>query len=85
MAVSTAWVIGSILGVCFNCSPVNHFWNRLEPGTCLNFNTYAVATGVVELVIDMTILALPIRTVFTLQMPMRTKVMLASLFMLGGL
>jgi Ni/Fe-hydrogenase subunit HybB-like protein len=85
MAMSTAWVIGAILGNIFNCHPVNHFWNRLEPGSCMNFNNYAVATGVAELLIDITILALPTRTVFTLQMPLRTKIVLASIFMLGGL
>lgn len=84
MAVSTAWVVGAIFGVLFNCKPANHFWNRLKPGTCMNFNTYAVATGVVEILIDVTILALPTRTVFTLQMPLRTKIVLASIFMLGG-
>jgi hypothetical protein len=51
----------------------------------MNFNTYAIATGIVELLIDISILALPTRTVFTLQMPLRTKIVLASIFMLGGL
>ena len=66
------------------CIPLDAYWNRLKPGKCLNFKLYFVATGVLDIILDFTVLLLPIRRAFKLQLPLRTQCVVAGIFALGG-
>jgi hypothetical protein len=85
MVVSTLWFIGAMIGNFVICIPFDSFWNRLKPGKCLNFNIYALAIGVIEVVLDAVTLALPLRVVLGLHVPTHKKVALTGIFLLGGL
>jgi hypothetical protein len=51
----------------------------------LNFNLYFLLGGVFETVIDACILALSVRAVFGVQLPLKTRVSVTSIVLLGGL
>lgn len=85
MGVATAWFIGvQIANLCI-CLPIDIFWHRTKPGRCLNFNLFYLVAGITETVIDAAILALPIRAVFTVQIALKTKLLVSGIFLLGGL
>jgi hypothetical protein len=80
MIVATAWLISNL----FTCQPVPSFWSAAKSGTCLNLNAVFLTTGIIDTLIDLAILLLPIRIVFMLQLPTKTKVAVAGIFALGG-
>jgi hypothetical protein len=47
-------------------------------------NNYFLGTGLSDTILDIIVLLLPIRMAFKLQIPMRTKVAITSIFALGG-
>lgn len=90
MGISTAWFIATEVTNILTCIPVQTFWVRPPPGQpangkCLNFNVFFLASGIAETIIDTSILILPIRAIYGLKMATRTKFLVASIFLLGGL
>jgi hypothetical protein len=83
MIVSTMWIVGAMIGNFVICIPFSSFWDRLKPGKCLNFNVYALSVGILEVILDALILALPIRVVFSLHVPTHKKIGLIGIFLLG--
>lgn len=69
------------------CSPVSHFWERLETeGTCMDTHTIlkvAYFYSVVAALCDFTIGILPIALVWPLSMNKRSKIALAFILGLG--
>ena len=85
MVLATLWFIGTFVANMCICIPVDSFWHRLEPGRCLDFNLFFLVNGIIEILIDAAILILPIWVVQTLHMPLKTKVLVMGIFLLGGL
>jgi hypothetical protein len=83
MIVTTLWFVGAMVGNFIICIPFDSFWLRLKPGKCLNFNIYALAIGVVEVLLNTMILVLPIRVVLGLHLPTPKKVGLTGIFLVG--
>lgn len=89
------WVViglSIVVGLVFwfvltlQCQPVEHFWERMKPGTCLDVDIlidiaylYSVTATVCDLVLGL----LPIALVWNLQMTPKTKVALAGILSLG--
>ena len=67
------------------CLPPEKFWNRETPGVCINYDIFALASGICEIVIDTAILCLPVRMISSIQLSRRNKIVLSSIFLLGGL
>ncbi|KAL5426064.1 hypothetical protein PMIN05_011760 [Paraphaeosphaeria minitans] len=85
MIVSTCWVMGTEIATLLVCQPVEAFWHREKPGKCSNFNALFLGTTLVDTIIDLVILILPLRIVLTLHLPIRTKIAVAGIYVLGGL
>lgn len=83
MGLSMAWIVGVMVANGFVCKPVYKFWKPLVPGDCANYSLYFVLTGILETIIDVIILILPIQMVLSINLPTRSKIILASIFMLG--
>lgn len=85
-AVAAFWATGTI-GTIFNCWPIYWSWlNSLSPVEhCINYNIFWLVTGILEEVLDICILALPVRHIMKLQLSLQKKVGVASIFLLGGL
>ncbi|KAI0190173.1 hypothetical protein EV127DRAFT_495319 [Xylaria flabelliformis] len=84
MGIATAWFIGTEVANLAICVPIDIFWHRMKPGRCLNFNLFYLINGIAETIIDIVILALPVRAVFSVQIPTRTKFLVSGIFLLGG-
>ena len=76
MALSATYSLCFVFIVVFQCHPPSYYWNRNQPGHCLNpefiINT-SIAFGVVSMVTDFTIGILPIFIVWRLQMNKQSK------------
>ncbi|OTA89975.1 hypothetical protein M434DRAFT_99552 [Hypoxylon sp. CO27-5] len=84
MIAATAWFIAvELTDLCY-CIPMDKFWHPMKPGRCLNFNLFYLTTNIVETVIDTAILALPIRAIFTVQLALKTQLIVSGIFLLGG-
>jgi hypothetical protein len=79
------WLVGTFLAIV-SCLPINRFWiGSSAGGYCFDFNIFWMGMGAVELVIDTVILILPMGTVLKLWMPPQQKILVAGIFLLGGL
>lgn len=72
----------------FQCTPVRAVWDRyLERGDrqCLNITTAGYVLAAVNIFQDLVLLVLPIPWVMSLQLTLRKRILIASLFGIGSL
>ncbi|KAJ4422438.1 hypothetical protein N0V82_002886 [Gnomoniopsis sp. IMI 355080] len=72
------------------CKPVSWFWNRLdqnttETGRCININAMSWAHAIINIALDVWLLALPAVQIMRLQMALGKKVHVLAMFALGAL
>jgi len=79
-----AWGIAGFVAVLLYCIPMQSFWNFTQ-GRCFNFSTFFLTMETIGLVIDVIILALPLRAIANLQLPRDKRIVLGGIFLLGGL
>lgn len=79
--------IGCTVATLTNCVPMKYIWiNSLaDPRYCFNFNIFWLSSGICETLIDILVLFLPIKVVFGMQLGIRQKVAVMSVFLLGSL
>lgn len=80
-----AWGIAVILVSILQCNPVRGAWDITVPATCIPLQEFYLGNAVPNIAMDVIILALPIPNVWTLQMSIKQKLVISSLFLLGGL
>ncbi|MCJ1239011.1 hypothetical protein MMC14_007004 [Varicellaria rhodocarpa] len=78
--------IGCTVATLTNCIPLEWSWlNGLSDARyCFNYNIFWMVAGVCEVILDVLILALPIRVILTLQLSAGRKAAIACIFLLGG-
>ena len=62
------------------CRPREKIWNQYLPGHCYDGNTSYLASGFFNVISDFAILLLPLPALWSLQMPLKRKVMLTAIF-----
>ncbi|KAL6880958.1 hypothetical protein J3F83DRAFT_765251 [Trichoderma novae-zelandiae] len=77
------WGLGSVLMFFFACRPFEATWNPLAGGTCADRISTFLAVGAYNIISDIIILALPLRTMWTLNTRSQMKVALTVLFLTG--
>jgi hypothetical protein len=86
------WTIFSINGlftiaatfVCaFQCSPVSRFWDKTQPGKCLDGPKYTYGTIGIVLATDLAVVGMPTWILHNLHMPFRRKFMYISFLSFG--
>jgi cytochrome b561 len=79
--------IGCTVVTLLTCRPMSYIWGTASgyPRYCFNYNVFWMAAGVVELLLDLLILALPIRAVISINLSPRRKFSVLGIFLLGGL
>ncbi|ROW13643.1 hypothetical protein VPNG_04526 [Cytospora leucostoma] len=84
-AVLAYWTAAT-LADCLNCVPLRWTWlnGSADPRYCVDYNAFWLATGVIEGVIDLVILALPLGMVYGLHLDRSRKFGVAGVFLLGG-
>lgn len=69
----------------FQCIPRPKIWNPSIPGSCINIEQTFIASGVINVCDDFTILILPISWIWRLQSPLRKKIGICVVFCTGVL
>lgn len=86
IALTLVYYIISTSITIFACSPLEKIWNPLvTEGHCLDNNIAVIFTCLFNIVSDITILVLPAKAVWRLQIPRRKKVGIVMLFAIGVL
>ncbi|KAK0612443.1 hypothetical protein B0T17DRAFT_648599 [Bombardia bombarda] len=83
MAFVGLWSLGNILQVFLICRPFAATYDPLVKGECGNQVASFIAIGAFNVVTDVLILTLPIRTVWGLSMSVPAKVGLTGVFLIG--
>ncbi|KAN0104447.1 hypothetical protein V8E51_010192 [Hyaloscypha variabilis] len=87
LAISICAIQGSvfILTVIFQCRPPQDYWKvtQTPDSNCINQTWSLLVAGVVNALTDLIAVLLPIRTVWTLQLPARQVAIVVLLFSLG--
>ncbi|OBT89070.1 hypothetical protein VE02_01965 [Pseudogymnoascus sp. 03VT05] len=68
------------------CRPLPYYWEILIPGakgTCLDEGVHMVTAGVLNVIFDLIIFAIPLRSLFTLKIRTTQKLQVISLFSAG--
>ncbi|KAF2754468.1 hypothetical protein EJ05DRAFT_142333 [Pseudovirgaria hyperparasitica] len=77
--------------VIFQCTPVNHFWNKVDPtakGRCIPIDIFidlGYLYGSVSAFCDLVLVALPLHLVWNLEVSRQTKLATAPLLSMAGL
>ena len=81
--VACYWMI-SLLSLIFLCRPVAYLWDKsIKGGRCLDITATYLSVSVINLGLDLVVIALPMPTLWTLQMPLSRKVAISVIFALG--
>jgi hypothetical protein len=67
----------------FACVPREKIWEPHLPGRCISVNGLLIGSSVLNVVSDITILLLPLVVIIRLQLPARSKMILAAVFGTG--
>ena len=65
------------------CIPRRKIWSPSVPGKCVNPHAVLVVTAIINLISDFSILLLPIRSIWRLQLSLRRKLAISAVFATG--
>ncbi|KAI5782349.1 hypothetical protein DFH27DRAFT_656427 [Peziza echinospora] len=83
LAMNTVvWITFTLLCI-FSCKPIGYFWDRSQPGKCMNLEKVYLINAGFFVFMDVAALLLPIRAVWELNMKKKKKIQLISLFSFG--
>lgn len=88
MGLVAAYGFAFIMATAFQCRPVNHSWLQLDAthdGSCNNINLQGWFSAIFNIVIDLIILALPLKQLSRLNISLKKKLMVIFMFSLGVL
>lgn len=84
--VTVAYWLSTVLVAILICRPFAYNWDKVTiSGSCGDVSAYYLSTGIVNLVIDVAIVALPLPMLWGLQMKTSKKVSLTAIFSLGAM
>lgn len=79
------WGAGAVGATIWQCVPIQASWDKTIQATCIDSDAFWTAYAVGNILSDVLVLVLPIPQVLKLKLRPREKVMLCSVFALGGL
>lgn len=86
IGICVAYIPAFCLATIFHCSPVSYTWTSWTGetvGTCDNFNAFAWSHAIINIILDLFIMALPLREIWRLNMGRRKRIMLLIMFCVG--
>lgn len=86
IGINTAIALAWIFGDAFRCKPIHLAWTgweQAEPGKCINFSASTAANGFVNIVVDATMVVMPVFEVVKLNLSVRKKLGVALMFAMG--
>ena len=93
MAYITGWSISALFVCIFACSPISFYWEQafilvegpVIPGKCINIVAAESGIGILNAIADLSILSLPMMSVWRLKMDTYRRIGLSAVFSLGAL
>lgn len=79
------WFTAAFIGDMLYCIPIRQFWDPTAGGSCFNFADYFLAMELIDLLLDVVIIALPLKTIASLHLSLRKKLALLGIFLLSVL
>jgi hypothetical protein len=78
---------GIFFSLIFACKPLAASWDPmlLPTAICVNRGAIYIATAVMGIVTDVMLMAIPIPTIWGLQMPTKQKIGLTAIFAVGSM
>ncbi|CAF9922359.1 MAG: hypothetical protein ALECFALPRED_002066 [Alectoria fallacina] len=92
--VIVLWVVGvfvacysitQVFAAIFQCMPIDSNWNPVVKHYCINTDIGATIIAAFNVLTDFAILILPMPLLYKLQKPMKQKIQIMGMFLLGGL
>ncbi|KIX04390.1 uncharacterized protein Z518_05258 [Rhinocladiella mackenziei CBS 650.93] len=86
LVVCVAYMLAFALATTFHCSPISYTWTSWTGetrGRCFNFNHFAWAHAIINIVFDLWVILLPVPMLFRLHMGRRRKIHLFLMFSVG--
>ncbi len=81
-----AWGIATLLTSIFQCSPVSALWNSdTTDRHCIDPQKWLIGTNVPHIIIDFSILLLPMPLIWRLKLSTGRKISLSGVFLVGAL
>ncbi|KAK3614611.1 hypothetical protein LTR56_027141 [Elasticomyces elasticus] len=84
LGLTISWTIASVAATIWQCTPIKGAWNSSVPHTCIDTSMFWMAYAVSNILTDAIVIVLPIPEVLKLNLNQRNKIMLCSVFLLGG-
>lgn len=84
MALSFCLFAAIVLAAFLVCRPLAYNWDKtIEGGRCANVNQDFLAQAIINLLLDITIVSLPLPVLWNLQMKTGKKVSIIIMFSIG--
>jgi hypothetical protein len=80
-----AYIVGICIAALLECVPTQYRWDLTVHGYCINVGAEVVAGSAVSVTTDFIVLLMPIPFVAKLHTPLRRKLQVIGIFLLGGL
>ncbi|KAL4930776.1 CFEM domain-containing protein [Aspergillus undulatus] len=86
LGATVVWGVVAFFVLLFSCKPISYYWNEWDgehEGTCLSHNKILLAHSTINIILDVVVLVIPVPTLLTLQMPLRKRLGVAAMFVVG--
>lgn len=77
------WNTGNIVGGFLVCRPLAKNWNFSLPGTCGSQPNYYFSMGIINIITDIFLIALPMPYLYRLRLELRKKILAMALLSIG--
>ncbi|KAH8588161.1 hypothetical protein B0O99DRAFT_747042 [Bisporella sp. PMI_857] len=84
IVVNGIWTISYFFGNIFGCVPLKGNWIHDPNGKCIDFFMFYKSMVISDVILDGLVLMIPWYPVWKLNMPIRQKVTVCGIFLLGG-
>jgi hypothetical protein len=86
MALLGATSFSLVLAAAFQCTPLEFWWDRtIKGGRCFDVQAFFHAQAIPGFVLDLMVMALPLRTIWALKLPTIKRIALMMIFLVASL
>ena len=82
-ALCLLWFGIVVLLALLQCQPISYVWDRSIPGRCINLQAMYYGFTISNMALDITICFMPVRLLWKLSLPVRQRVLLIFILLLG--
>lgn len=86
LALLGAQSLSFVITAFLQCRPIAYWWDRsIAGGVCINVQAFFHAQAVPGIILDLVIMALPMKTIWNLKLPLFKRCALVGIFAIGSL